>query len=80
MADRHNNNKINKISGYSVGNDQTIIKHNHSNNNHFYRKKRTERKGTNSNIYGLIRKWRNQLKFGPQEQNQRGKNVPSQRN
>ena len=32
----------NKISGYLVGNDQMIPKHNHSNNNHFYKKKRTE--------------------------------------
>ena len=73
-------NEKNKISGYLAGNDQMTPKHNHSNNNNFYRKKRIERKGTNSNMYGLIRRWRNQLKFGPQEQNQRGKNVLPQRN
>ena len=56
MTDRHNNNKINKIFGYLVGNDQIIPKHNHSNNNHFYRKKGTEQKGANSNMYELIRR------------------------
>ena len=40
----NNNNKINKISGHSVGNDQTTLKQNYSNNNHFYRRKRTEQK------------------------------------
>ena len=55
VTDRHNNKK-NKISGYLVGNDQIIPKHNYSNNNHFYRKKRTEQKGANSNMYGLIRR------------------------
>ena len=42
MADRHNNNKINKISGHSVGNDQTTFTHNYSNNdNHFYGREQT---------------------------------------
>ena len=38
VADKHNhNNKINKIFGHSVGNDQTTLEHNYSsNNNHFY--------------------------------------------
>ena len=44
-------NKI--ISGYLIGNDQMIPKHNYSNNNYFY-KKRKEQKGVNSNMYGLI--------------------------
>ena len=81
MADRHNNNKINKISGHLVGNDQTALELNYSSNiNCFYEKERTEQKLTSVNRYGLIRMLGNQLKFGPQEQSQRGKNVPSQRN
>ena len=35
---------MNKISGHSVGNDQTTLKHNYSNDNHFYRRKRIEQK------------------------------------
>ena len=84
MANKHNNEK--KKFGYLVRNDQMIPRHNHSNNNHFYqkkkrkKKKRKEQKGANSNMYGLIKRWRTQLKSSPQEQNQRGKNVPSQGN
>ena len=63
-----------------MGNDQTTLKHNYSSNNHFYRRKRTEQKWTSINMYELIRMLGNQLKSGPQEQSQRGKNVPSQRN
>ena len=56
VADRHNNNKINKISGHSVGNDQTTLEHNYSSNiNHFYGRERTEQKLKNINIYGLVR-------------------------
>ena len=45
VADKHNNNnKINKIFGHLVRNDQITLKHNYSNNNHFYRRKRTEQK------------------------------------
>ena len=56
MADRHNNNKINKISGHSVGNDQTAFEHNYSSNiNHFYGRERTKQKLTSINMYGLIR-------------------------
>ena len=81
MANRHNNNKINKISSHSVGNDQTTLTHNYSNNNnHFYERERTEQEWTSINMYGLIIMLGNQLKFGPQEQSQRGKNVPSQCN
>ena len=79
---RHNNNnKINKIYGHSAGNDQTTLTHNYSsNNNHFYGRERAEQEWTSINIYGLIRTLGNQLKSDPQEQSQRGKNVPSQRN
>ena len=81
VADRHNNNKIHKISSHSVGNDQTTLTHNYSNNNnHFYERERTEQEWTSINMYGLIIMLGNQLKFGPQEQSQRGKNVPSQCN
>ena len=65
MADRDNNNKINKISGHSVGNDQTTFEHNYNSNiNHFYGRERTEQKWTSINMYGLIRMLGNQLKSG----------------
>ena len=37
-------------------------------------------KVTNGSICGLIKRERSQIKSGPQEQNQKGENVSSQRN
>ena len=74
MVNRHNNNKINKISGHSLGNDQTALEHSYSSNiNHFYGRERTEQKFTNINMYGLVR----MLEKSTKVRSAGAKNVPS---